>query len=79
MSASAADSSSLRCLPTASIRAFSRLSGAVMESTKEIISLGASSDSVAIWYMGDMGLSVMAITSALREQANCTAWMAILE
>ena len=50
-----------------------------MESTKEIMSLGASSDSVAIWYMGDMGLSVMAITSALREQANCTAWMAILE
>ena len=50
-----------------------------MESTKEIISLDASSDADAILYMGDMGLSVTATTSPPRWQANSTAWMAILE
>ena len=48
ISASVADNSSLRWRPTARISAFSRLSGAAMESTKEIMSLGASSDSDAI-------------------------------
>ena len=48
MSASVADRSSRRCCPTASISAFSRLRGAAMESTKEIMSQGASSDTDAI-------------------------------
>ena len=42
------DTSSFFCRPTATISAFSRLRGAAMESTKEIMSLRASSDTVAM-------------------------------
>ena len=50
-----------------------------MESTKEIMSQGASSDTAAMPYSGDSAESVIATTSAPRRQANSTAWIAILE
>ena len=50
-----------------------------MESTKEIMSLRTSSDTVAMRYSGDICPSVMATTSAPRSRAYSTAWMAIWE
>ena len=40
-----------------------------MESTKEIMSQGASSDTDAMGYRGERVLSVTAMTSTFREQA----------
>ena len=64
-------SASFRC-PADTITALSRLNGATRESTKEIMSLRASRAEEAREYRGDMGLSVMAITSAPLSWANCT-------
>ena len=53
--------------------------GATMESTKEIISQGASSAASAIWYTGESSLSVTAMTPAPRSRANFTVFMVTLE
>ena len=54
-------------------------SGATMESTKEIISLGASTDALAICPSGDSSVSVMARMVAPRSLANFAVLMVARE